>query len=493
MESQENGGINIKDFIVELKDKDGKYSSMQDFERGFSKVVGVMDFNDYKDVNNIYPVGNFSQLKKLKYKYFKDNEFEYDEMGLSQSKNNFIKAMETLGYYLFFDRVKKDKRLVNLKYPTMSQVGLFQKLEKDLAYLDFNGKKLIKDFAFEIVEENIDSVFYYRLANSIVEDDGEVHLEVLVEAIKLEFPYYDKEALKKIILLFILQIIAASDGAIHSTHEDKINCYELVLVFVGDGGVGKSKLPYRMFDQLGELEYYQGQVIPDIKEDGKNQHLILTYLLVEASEFDTLTNSIKLEPQLKNFFSKTNDTVFKTGTYKGVSFPRSTTFFATTNQVEYLGSDNTRREISLAVLDIDQNIIRNVNFKSIFKYAHKKYLEGHKWWLDEKEDAELMEMIKNANIRHHQNGWYKVLVQRLLKMILDNKDYSMGNKPVGAEKIYIALTGEQPTKKAVKDLASALQEIDVFVKLRNADSTYKLPGFIDKLYQENFVKIVEKG
>lgn len=462
----------------------------QEFSRTFEKVEGKLSIDDIsRIICELSQYATDPRVKQLHTRFYHDNNLESNGSTLLPTKANFERLLVMLGYKAYFDRVKKVSGFFYKHDPRMEQQLIRAKLEKDVAFLGFTDKKLITQYINEIVDENVDSGFFLRRLAHVPQTNGYEQFKHFVSAFAID-PEFDRESFEHLMELTLISMVAASDGATHSPRDDKLNCYETITTFCGEGGLYKSKWLVRMFNDLGESDHVLVEAKPNIREESRSKADFLTYLVVELSEIDEITTNPKLEGTFKSFFSRMQDVLYTTGPNKGRSFERSTVFLGTTNKSVYLHDSNTRRVNNIDTLEVDDPIIRAVDFKSLFKYMSDKYLEGAKWWIgNDPEDEKLKTVLYKSNLKHHKDGKYKLLANDLLNIISQNRE---GQISMNSKKIYIALTGTEPDTVEVKRFAEALKDKEV-LRYNERDSMFKVSSIINKMYEENFVKIVKSN
>ncbi|MDD2657301.1 MAG: VapE family protein [Candidatus Pacebacteria bacterium] len=480
-----------KAFIAQLvTDKFKVYGNHQEFQRMLKKLDGKMSVDDISRV--ILELPNYAtdqRVRALHRRFYEDNELECNGSILLQSKANFVRLLDLLGYKGYFDRVKKVEGFFYKHDPLMKQQLIRSNLEKDLEFLGFTDKKLITQYIKEIVDENVDSGFFLRRCAHVPQTNGYEQFKHFVSAFAIDPEFY-LESFEHLMELTLISMVAAADGAIHSPRKDKLICHEGITTFFGPGDLYKSKWLVRMFKDLGESDHCLSEAKPDIREEARNKADNFTFLVVEMSEIDEITTNPKLEGPLKRFLSRTADVLYTTGPYKGRSFERSTVFVGSTNKSVYLHDTNTRRIRNVDLNNIDDIIIQEVDFKSLFKYIADKYLGGAKWWIgNDPEDEKLKEVIYRSNLKHHKDGKYMLLANELVNIVSQSEDdlVSMNSK-----KIYIALTGKEPDTVEVKRFAEALKDKEV-LRYNERDSMFKVSSAIKKMYEENSLKLVKSA
>ncbi|MDP3587642.1 MAG: VapE family protein [Sulfuricurvum sp.] len=481
--------LDSKTFLAQLKiDNGDRFNSHQEFDRVFAQVEGKMDFEDYKAVQALYARNpSAPNLKKLTSRFYEDNGLEHEGSTLVQSKANFEKVLSMRGCRIFFDRVKKVSGIVNFNHLEKESRHLWNMLDVDLSDIGFTDKKLIKRYIDEVVNEVVDSGFFLRRSNHIPKTDGYEQFEQFISAFEIDHKF-GKEYFAQLIELTLIAMVAASDGATRSPRADKLNCYENILVFYGEGDLYKSKMWRRMFNGLKESDHFLGETSPDIKPESKNKASFLTYLVYEISEINKITTNPKLEDAFKSFFSSTEDVLYTTGPNKGRSYERASIAVGSTNKSVYLQDDNTRRVNNIDLISIDDAIIREVDYESLFKYIADKYLAGAKWWLT-KEDSSLKKALHDSNLKHHKNGKFKLLANELLNIISQNRD---GRVSMNTKKIYIALTGVEPDTFENSRFADALKDKEVLA-YNEKGCMFKVSNIIQSMYDENIVKLVKSA
>lgn len=241
----------------------------------------------------------------------------------------------------------------------------------------------------------------YMIEEAVKEYDGKDYIKEFVDALNINSSDSYK---REIITRWGIEAIAAWYHDLNEyVNKDAKLKFENVLVLLGAQGLNKTKLLSELlnFEDYGKYFKEGVKVNPTDKDSVKQA---VSAGLVEIGELDASFRKADIA-DLKAFFSKTNDEVRLPYDRTSSKYKRRTAFAATVNSYYFL-VDNTgnRRYWVLELLDIDFKKIVAINMKMLWGQLGRMFLEGKKWWFDDKDvnDRVYLEEINTIHRRHQQ-------------------------------------------------------------------------------------------
>lgn len=160
-----------------------------------------------------------------------------------------------------------------------------------------------------------------------------------------------------------------------------------ILVFAGQGGIGKTRFVKWLMQERPQLVATGAAISPDNKD---SIMAATEFGIVEVGE---LPRSMKAKDALKAFFTQSTDVLRKPYARGVQSFPRYTSYIATTNDRRVLLDDvgaGDRRYLCIALKDIDWKALQSISPAKV--WGQSMYLAFEKklpYWLSREEIAAL--------------------------------------------------------------------------------------------------------
>lgn len=215
------------------------------------------------------------------------------------------------------------------------------------------------------------------------EHDGADHITQLAGTITV--PAGLSDVWPKILKMWLIQCVAAADGAENTPRRDALPKFESMLVLVGGQGLTKTS--------------WLGSLVPaDLKKyfaDGlhlkvgnrDSEKIAVSCWIAEFGELDAtfLKSAVSL---LKAFLSRQIDTMRLSYAKRECSFKRRTSFAASVNSHRFLAdTTGNRRFIPVEVLAV--NAKHGINLQQLWRQVWDLYLVGAQWWPDAEIELEL--------------------------------------------------------------------------------------------------------
>lgn len=285
--------------------------------------------------------------------------------------------------------------------------------------------------------------------------DGIDRFEALASKIKVD---KDNEAYRDLILKYwCIQAVAAVAGS--NRHGQKL---ELVLIFVGAQGIGKTTF----LKSLAPDWILDGHVL--ITHDKDSVKTACSHWIVELGELDATFK--KNDPAyLKSFLSKDEDLLRMPYKQEFSTYPRRTVFCASVNKSDFLiDRTGNRRYGVIEVEDIDN--ATQVNMQQYWAQVLTWYKEGETWWLTPEE----MDLQTVNNSYHEAHSSIK-------QRILDTFDFTKINTPpddtwlkLSAKDVLKAI-GEEGSISNSTSVGTYLTQMGIPKKKTNGSMKYMMP------------------
>jgi putative DNA primase/helicase len=226
--------------------------------------------------------------------------------------------------------------------------------------------------------------------------DGVSRIDDLMETLVLADNNHENYA-KQIVKTWLIQCIAALDSGQRTPLHSAIKKYELVLVFTGAQGLGKTSWFKSLVPRDLKDYFSEGEVLNLTEKDSIKR--CISHWLVELGEIDSTFNKSDIS-QLKAFLSKTIDIIRLPYAKKAFSYIRRTSFCGTVNELNFLhDTTGNRRFLPLHVTKC--NFLHDIDLQQLWAEILHLYLNGAIWWLDD--DAKIL-------LEHIQESYRSVSV-----------------------------------------------------------------------------------
>lgn len=202
---------------------------------------------------------------------------------------------------------------------------------------------------------------------------------------------------KQIITLWLLQTVAAWDYIKSCPIQGALARFESVLVFVGNQGLSKTKF----FEGLLPNDYRK-YVKAGVHLDVHNKDSIKIAICSAICEMGELNSSfLKDIGALKAFMSLSTDKFRLPYKESESNFRRRTSFCASVNDVDFLiDPTGNRRFQPICLKEIDYERYMRIDKQQLWAQVYAMYVDGNKWWIDERVDSELYAMLNKKHDEH---------------------------------------------------------------------------------------------
>lgn len=233
---------------------------------------------------------------------------------------------------------------------------------------------------------------------------------------------------------WLIQCVAAADGARQTPNKDAIQKFELAFILQGGQGVKKTSWFKRLLPK--ELSAYIIDGAHLDPADNETVKICISSWICELGELDSTFKRADIS-RLKAFLSKQTDTLRLPYDRAASPFGRRTSFCGSVNPEQFLNdSTGARRFLPLQVLACDS--LHSIDMQQLWAQVWELYLEGRQWWCS----GELEHLLKARHERHSET----VPVDELIAEIFDIEkvDKDLNHKHYTATRILIECGIKEP-------------------------------------------------
>ncbi|MEI6705781.1 MAG: VapE domain-containing protein [Methylococcales bacterium] len=191
---------------------------------------------------------------------------------------------------------------------------------------------------------------------------------------------------------WLVQFVAAADGARHTSNKDAIAKYELVFILQGGQGARKTSWFQKLLPT--ELKQY---ILDGVHLDPANKDSVkqsVSYWICELGELDSTFRRADIS-QLKAFLSKQSDTLRLPYDKAACGLGRRVSFCGSVNPEMFL-VDSTGNRRFLPVQIIACNSLHTIDMQQLWAQVWHTYLDGEQWWCSK----ELENLLEERHDRH---------------------------------------------------------------------------------------------
>ncbi len=330
-----------------------------------------------------------------------DLRFMY-KSSLSEVEPCFPDYLETdigLVYLNTFDNMKallEDKLEIDFFYDVIKKEVVITKWGDidQTAWNNLNNKytKLISHIMSEavkatlqktIIPDHLDSVLFSHEKNPLLKGikkgkwDGKDHIKKMVKRIKSnsgDFKYR-KDGITK----WLIQCVAAWDGAMNTPRKDALPKYEFILVYGGYQGAKKTSHWHSLMPDEMNSYLTDGALLRIEDKDSISQ--LTSYGMVELGELEATFKKSDIA-DLKAFCSRQFDEYRLPYAHKAEKHKRRTSFCASVNTNQFLNDPTGSRRFIYIKLN-EQIDMTGINVEQLWKQVYQLYINGERWWFEE--------------------------------------------------------------------------------------------------------------
>lgn len=233
---------------------------------------------------------------------------------------------------------------------------------------------------------------------------------------------------------WLLQCVAAADGARRTLNSDALPKYELAFILQGGQGAKKTSWFKRLVPK-----HLSAYIIDGAHLDPADKETVRTCIsswICELGELDSTFRRADIS-RLKAFLSKQTDTLRLPYDRAESQFGRRTSFCGSVNPEQFLNdSTGSRRFLPLQVTACDS--LHTIDMQQLWAQVLSYYLDGEQWWCD----ATLEEMLKERHERHSETTPVDELIAEAFHVEKVDRDF--GHRHYTATRLLIECGIKEP-------------------------------------------------
>lgn len=262
--------------------------------------------------------------------------------------------------------------------------------------------------------------------------DGRDRLTALADT--LEVTEDDRHYRDVALTTWLLQCIAAADGARQTPNRDALPKYELAFILQGGQGAKKTSWFKRLVPKQLSAYIIDGAHLDPA--DKETVRICISSWICELGELDSTFRRADVS-RLKAFLSKQTDTIRLPYDRAESQFGRRTSFCGSVNPEQFLNdSTGSRRFLPLQVTAC--NSLHAIDMQQLWAQVWSLYLGGQQWWCN----AELEEMLKERHERHAETTPVDELVAETF--YTEKVEKGLGHRHYTATRILIECGIKEP-------------------------------------------------
>ena len=233
---------------------------------------------------------------------------------------------------------------------------------------------------------------------------------------------------------WLLQCVAAADGARRTPNKDALPKYELAFILQGGQGAKKTSWFKRLVPKNLSVYIIDGAHLDPA--DKETVRICISSWICELGELDSTFRRADIS-RLKAFLSKQTDTLRLPYDRVESQFGRRTSFCGSVNPEQFLNdSTGSRRFLPLQVTACDS--LHTINMQQLWAQVWTLYLNGRQWWCD----FELEEMLKEHHERHSETTPVDELIAEAFN--IEKVERGFGHRHYTATRILIECGIKEP-------------------------------------------------
>jgi len=249
--------------------------------------------------------------------------------------------------------------------------------------------------------------------------DGKTRLTDLANT--LSVAEHDQEYMFLALRTWLIQCVAAADGARHTSNKNAIAKFELAFILQGGQGVKKTSWFNRLLPpELAEYILDGVHLDPADKDSVKQS---TSCWICELGELDSTFKRADIS-RLKAFLSKKVDIMRLSYDRVSSNLGRRTSFCGSVNPEMFLvDSTGNRRFLPVQVLACDS--LHTINMQQLWAQVWQMYLDGEQWWCSKELETMLIERHeRHAEINPIHEMVAEVFDIEQIEKTFDSKHYT---------------------------------------------------------------------
>ena len=239
---------------------------------------------------------------------------------------------------------------------------------------------------------------------------------------------------------WLIQCVAAADGARQTPNKDAIQKFELIFILQGGQGVKKTSWFKRLVPKEFNAYILDGAHLDPA--DKESVRICISTWICELGELDSTFRRADIA-RLKAFLSKQTDTIRLPYDRAPSPFGRRTSFCGSVNPEQFLtDSTGARRFLPVQVLACDS--LHTIDMQQLWAQVWHYYLEGWQWWCSSELESLLQE-------RHERHGETNPTLERVANVFnVERIEIGMDHKHYTATAILINAGFKEPSQQQAK-------------------------------------------
>jgi len=233
--------------------------------------------------------------------------------------------------------------------------------------------------------------------------DKSDRLEKLLDTLIMEGGEDDDDYKRQAVTTWLIQCVAALDGARSTPNKSAIAKFELVLVLQGGQGVKKTSWFKALLPKIMSQYIVDGAHLDPADKDSVKR--CISSWICELGELDATFRKADIA-RLKAFLSNEADSIRLPYDRVTSNFKRRTSFCASVNPKEFLtDSTGSRRFLPIAVKSC--HFDHGIDMQQLWAQMFELYLSGEQWWCTPDLDA----MLSSRHANHAEINSIAELIQ----------------------------------------------------------------------------------
>lgn len=223
--------------------------------------------------------------------------------------------------------------------------------------------------------------------------DGKDHIGSFVD--RLGSDTGDRRYRVEGVTKWLVQSVAAWDGAEHTPRTDAIPKFELIWVLSGPQGARKTQtFRWLMSAPVMQAYFLSGAMLDTRNKDSIAQNT--SFGMVELGEIDATFKKSDIS-DLKAFTSREFDEYRVPYARQAERYPRRTSYCGSVNYTTFMRDETGSRRFF--VIEIGNEVIdtQGLDPQQLWAQAWELYIGGASWWIDRDEDEHLYQMQRTVN------------------------------------------------------------------------------------------------
>jgi putative DNA primase/helicase len=250
---------------------------------------------------------------------------------------------------------------------------------------------------------------------------------------------------------WLIQCVAAADGAQHTPNKNAIAKFELVFILQGGQGARKTSWFGKLVPKQISEYLIDGVHLDPADKDSVKQ--ATSCWICELGELDSTFKRADIS-RLKAFLSKKTDTLRLPYDRATSQLGRRTSFGGSVNPEQFL-SDNTGSRRFLPVQIITCNSLHTIDMQQLWAQVYALYLGGAEWWCSE----ELEELLKARHERHSETVPLNELIAEAFD--IEKIEKGLGHKHYTATRILIECGIKDPKTNQASIVNAYLKKLGI--------------------------------